>query len=843
MPTGRGGDAASTAHGIRSVLPLLLFLAAGSRVAAETNLFVASDGSAGFKTVQEAIMAVPAGRADNPVVIHLKPGVYKERIYIQREKRFFHLVGENSARTVLTYDLHARLKGLDGRPIGTFLTPSTTVDADDFTAENITFENSAGPVGQALAIRIDGDRAVFRNCRFLGWQDTILANRGRQYFEKCYIAGHVDFIFGSATAFFDQCHIHCRRNGFITAASTAPEQPFGFVFSNCQIDGEPGAKTYLGRPWRDFAAVTWLNTQMSDVVRPEGWGNWRLPEREKTARYAEFNSTGPGANPSARVPWSRQLTAPEAAAITVEKVLGGADGWNPSQPARSVRSVVPAPEFTPTNATLKADIEYGEAGGENLLLDVCVPNGDGPFPVAIMVHGGGWTSGDKERDHVPILEALTGAKFVWFSINYRLAPKYHWPACLDDVETAIRWVKAHAAEYKGDPRRIALIGYSAGGHLVCQAVVTGKDDIRVQAVVGLAPPTDHVADSERRGGLSPSMRALMDRPKDLDEPSRAILREISPINYVKSGLPPFLLIQGTADKSVPYEQSVNFQAKLKEAGVPCELITINGAPHRLTEWDKFDPSYREKMIVWLKQTLGITAAGNATSSANQTEAKIKIVLVGDSTVTDAKGWGPGFEKRLKAGAACVNWAKSGRSSKSYISEGWWEKALAEKPNYVLIQFGHNDMPGKGPDRETDPATTYTQYMARYVDEARAAGAKPILVTSMTRRHFTPEGKIESDLVPYVEAVKKLAAEKSVPLIDLHARSIEVLDQLGPKASEEFDFSPAPSPSQEPAKAEPAKLDGGKPDKTHLSPKGAAVMGALVAEDLKKVEPELGSYIQ
>ena len=209
------------------------------------------------------------------------------------------------------------------------------------------------------------------------------------------------------------------------------------------------------------------------------------------------------------------------------------------------------------------------------------------------------------------------------------------------------------------------------------------------------------------------------------------------------------------------------------------------------------------------------------------------MLVGDSTVNDGQGWGSGFKKLLKPGAGCINWAKNGRSSKSFINEGLWENALAEKPDYVLIQFGHNDMPGKGPDRETNPATTYLQYMARYVDETRAAGAKPILITSMTRRQFTAEGKIESDLWPYVEAIKKLAEQKSVPLIDLHARSIRVLDKLGPKASEEFDPAPAPKPGQPPP----------KPDKTHLSPKGIEVMGRLVAEDVKKVEPALGAYIQ
>jgi pectinesterase len=315
------------------ILKLLIFLAAGVAgvSAAETNLFVASFGTNQFKTVQEAINATPQSvSATNPCVIRVRPGMYKELIYVQREKRFVRLVGEDAEKTVLTFDLNANLPGVNGKPIGTFRTPSTVIDADDFTAENITFENSAGPVGQALAIRIDGDRIAFRNCRFLGWQDTILANRGRHYFENCYIAGHVDFIFGGATAYFEACHIHCLSNGYITAASTPEQQPFGFVLSNCRITGAtPEVKTYLGRPWRPFASVMFLNTEMSAVVRPEGWNNWRDPAREKTARYSEFHSTGPGANPKARVPWARELTETEAKPITSEKVLAGSDGWNP----------------------------------------------------------------------------------------------------------------------------------------------------------------------------------------------------------------------------------------------------------------------------------------------------------------------------------------------------------------------------------------------------------------------------------------------------------------------------------------------------------------------------------
>lgn len=304
----------------------LVFFAAflaGATLHAETNIIVAADGSGRFKSVQNAIMAVPSGTAANPVVIHIKPGVYHELIYVQREKSFFHLVGDNAENTVITFDLYAGMTNLDGKPLGTFKTPTATIDADHFTADNLTFENSAGPVGQALAIRVDGDHAAFHHCRFLGWQDTMLLNRGRQYFSDCYIEGHVDFIFGAATAWFQDCHIHCLRSGYITAASTPADQPYGFVFSHCQITGAPGAKTFLGRPWRIHSSVTWLNCEMSGVVRPEGWFDWKKPESHATVRYGEFDSSGPGGNSSARVGWSKQLTAAEARTMTVERVLGG----------------------------------------------------------------------------------------------------------------------------------------------------------------------------------------------------------------------------------------------------------------------------------------------------------------------------------------------------------------------------------------------------------------------------------------------------------------------------------------------------------------------------------------
>ncbi len=569
-----------------STLTLFIFAAT---LSAQTNLFVAADGSAKFKSVQDAIMAVPSGSRENPVVIHIAPGVYKELIYIQREKRFFKLVGENATNTILSFNLYGNMTNAWGKPIGTFKTPSTTIDADDFTAENLTFENSAGPVGQALAIRVDGDRATFRNCRFLGWQDTILLNRGRQYFENCYICGHVDFIFGAATAWFEQCEIHALRGGYLTAASTPVDVSFGFVFSHCKITGEPGAKTLLGRPWRIYASTIYLNCEMSDAVQPKGWFDWGKPEAHTTARYAEFNSTGAGASPTNRPDWTKQLKKSEAEKITVEKVLGGADNWDP--------------KFNSAYGVNRFDIEYGTAGDEKLLLDAHVPQGDGKFPVVLIVHGGGWMTGDREKDIVPVF-APVATNFTWFTISYRLAPTNRWPACFEDVQTAIRWVKTHAAEYKGDTNRIALLGYSAGGHLVTLAGTHATADTKVQAIAAFAPPTDLVADNERRGGLSISMRNLFGyESSNITDNVRAVLKANSPLTYVQPGLPPFLVIQGSADKTVPVGQSQAFVEKLKAADVDCELIVIPEGTHRIAEWTKFDSMWQGKLIAWLNEKL------------------------------------------------------------------------------------------------------------------------------------------------------------------------------------------------------------------------------------------------
>lgn len=292
---------------------------------------VAADGSGDFTSIQKAIYAAPHRPTGPHWVIAIKPGVYDERVYVQRERGNLRLVAEDPATTRLTAKVHAHMVGPDGEELGTFRTPTLQIDGDGFEIENLTIENAAGPVGQALALRTDADKLTLRNCRLLGWQDTIFVNRGRVYFEDCTIEGHVDFIFGGATAWFERCHIHCRGNGYITAASTPAGQPYGLVFNRCRLTGAPDAKTYLGRPWRPYGATTFLSCEMSDVVRPEGWHNWGKTQNEQTARYAEHASSGPGASPDERVDWAKQLSESEAEAYSAPKVLAGADNWNPTE--------------------------------------------------------------------------------------------------------------------------------------------------------------------------------------------------------------------------------------------------------------------------------------------------------------------------------------------------------------------------------------------------------------------------------------------------------------------------------------------------------------------------------
>jgi pectinesterase len=314
----------------REAFTILLTAACG--LATAKDVTVAQEGSGDFKTVQSAIDAIPSNPTER-TVIRIKPGTYKERIRVPKDKPMITFQGDDGAveKTILTWDYSAKSKEND-KEVGTSGSYSTLVESNDFMAQHITFENTAGEVGQAVALRTTGDRQVFRNCRFLGWQDTLYTHQGRCYFVDCYIEGRVDFIFGRSTALFENCHIHSKNGGYVTAAATPKEAPFGYVFIKCKLTGTGGpASTYLGRPWRPDASVAYIECEMGDHIKPEGWHNWGKESNEQTARYVEYLSTGPGANAEKRVAWSKQLTADEAKQYIAANVLSGADGWDPKK--------------------------------------------------------------------------------------------------------------------------------------------------------------------------------------------------------------------------------------------------------------------------------------------------------------------------------------------------------------------------------------------------------------------------------------------------------------------------------------------------------------------------------
>lgn len=321
--------------------------ASAAQSGSSSQVIVAPSG-AKFSSVQAAIDAAPAAGAPR-WIIRVRPGRYHEAVQIPRGKAPISIIGDDPAATSITFDRKASDPGADGVAIGTFRSATMFVEGDDVVLENLTVENAAGPVGQAVALRLDGDRIIVRNSRLLGWQDTLLVNRGRHYFEDTFIAGHVDFIFGAGTSFFSRCHVHAWRDGYLTAASTPADQPFGLVFVDSIITGEPEVKTFLGRPWRDFAATVFVRTVMGAAVVAEGWNNWSQPERERTARYAEFGSSGPGALAlDRRVTWAKKLDAAEAGRFTVGVVLAGSDKWNPQAiPALPVTRLANAAPLPP----------------------------------------------------------------------------------------------------------------------------------------------------------------------------------------------------------------------------------------------------------------------------------------------------------------------------------------------------------------------------------------------------------------------------------------------------------------------------------------------------------------
>lgn len=303
------------------------------------TIVVARDGTGEFRNISEAIEVCRAFM-DYHKVIYVKRGTYKEKLEIPTHLTNIEICGEDALTTIITWDDHANIMMPSAydpiaierhptadtqhptpsnyHPIGTFRTFTLRVCGSDITLKNITIENNSARLGQAVALHTEGDRLRFIGCRFLGHQDTVYTGRGgtRLLFRDCYIEGTTDFIFGPSTAWFENCTIKSKADSYITAASTPADVEYGYVFNRCRLIADEGvSKVYLGRPWRPYAYTLFMNCTLGSHIVPAGWENWRNPDNEKTARYAEYNNSGDGANTKQRVAWSRQLTKKE-----VEKI-------------------------------------------------------------------------------------------------------------------------------------------------------------------------------------------------------------------------------------------------------------------------------------------------------------------------------------------------------------------------------------------------------------------------------------------------------------------------------------------------------------------------------------------
>ena len=304
-------------------------------------IIVAKDGSGDFCSIQEAINSV-RDLVVEQVVIYIKKGKYNEKVVVPSWKTHISLVGENEDSTIISNN------DFSGKPIpggkdvfakekfSTYTSYTLLVQGNDFTAENLTVQNTAGRVGQAVALSIEGDRIVIKHCKILGNQDTLYAakEKSRQYYEDCLIEGTTDFIFGEATALFKNCILKSLNNSYITAAATRQNQAFGFVFLDCKLLADTGVtKVYLGRPWRPYAKTVFIHCELGAHILPEGWNPWKgdamFPDKEKTSFYAEALNIGPGATVKKRVSWSKQLSKKELRSYSLENILGGSDHWNP----------------------------------------------------------------------------------------------------------------------------------------------------------------------------------------------------------------------------------------------------------------------------------------------------------------------------------------------------------------------------------------------------------------------------------------------------------------------------------------------------------------------------------
>ena len=557
---------------------------------------VAKDGTGEYTSIQDAIDAIRVYPLA-PITVYIKNGIYNEKIELPANNVDVTFIGENVDSTIITFNDYSG-KGKHT----TFTSYTAKISGNRFRAENITFANSAGPVGQALALYVDADKAVFKNCKFLGNQDTIFTSgeNARQLFYNCYIEGTTDFIFGPSTAVFQNCTIRAKTNSFITAANTTKDKKFGYVFLDCKIITDTAVtKLYLGRPWRAYSKTVFIRCELPKTIAAEGWNNWNNPENEKTVFYAEYKNTGEGAATSQRVKWSKQLSDAEAKQYTVENIF--------DKNFSELITTVKAFDFAAFNHPKPIEIPLYKNGVPNstgavnkenstfrdnvtriakvsvptlTIFKAAKPNGKS----IIICPGGGYSVLAFDKEGTRVAEEMNRWGVTAFVLKYRLPDDTTMVdrsvAPLQDAQQAVRLVRANAKEWGVERNKIGIMGFSAGGHVASTAAThfdfkadaanndttSARPDfaVLIYPVISFDTTIMHKGSRNNLIGATPSV-----------EKSKFFSNELQ----VTKNTPPSFLVHAGDDLAVPVQNSLRYYQECIKNKVPVELHLYPAGGH------------------------------------------------------------------------------------------------------------------------------------------------------------------------------------------------------------------------------------------------------------------------
>ncbi len=582
---------------------------------------VAKDGTGDYKFIQDAIDAMRVFPLA-PITLYIKNGVYNEKIELPANNVDVSFIGENVDSTIIVFnDFSGKGKHT------TFTSYTAKISGNRFWASNITFANNAGKIGQALALYVDADKAVFKNCKFLGNQDTIYATgeNANQLFENCYIEGTTDFIFGSATAVFKNCTIKCKANSFITAASTNKEKNYGFVFLQCNIIIDTGvSKLYLGRPWRAFAKTVFVQCNLPKEIAAAGWDNWGNVENEKTAFYAEYNNTGDGAVAKNRVKWSQQLNEKEVKNYNVQKIFNNEKtNWYTNTNSKAFNYTAftqkPAPEIAlysgtvPNNKNVSNKENATVKDNVTRIAKVSVPTltvfkPQKPNGKAVVIcPGGGYTILAFDKEGTRVAEEMNRWGITAFVLKYRLPSDSinvdRSLAPLQDAQQAMRYIRNNAKEYGINKNQIGIMGFSAGGHLAATAAThfnvnadasiidttSVKPDfaILIYPVISMDSTITHKGSRNNLIGANATQNSLNNFSNELQ---------------VTKNTPASFLVHASDDAAVPVQNSLRYYEACVANKVAVELHLYPKGGHGFGMYNKTtDDNWMERLRNWLQR--------------------------------------------------------------------------------------------------------------------------------------------------------------------------------------------------------------------------------------------------